>query len=287
MKRKFLVTVVLACVLLMLHISPLNAQWIQTNGPYGGTVECFAASGTNLFAGTMFGGVFLSTNNGTSWTAVNSGFTNTSISIYALAVSGTNLFAGTWGGGVFLSTNNGTSWTAVNSGLTNPIVHTLAVSGTNLFAGTYGGGVFLSTNNGTSWTVVSSGMTSTYVYALAVSGTNLFAGPDGSGVWRRPLSELFTSITSNEAPSESILKQNYPNPFNSTTTIKFHIATSKFVKLSVFDMRGFEVATLVNEQLKSGTHEVVWDGSVYSSGIYNYKLTAGDYVETKKMILMK
>ncbi len=83
--------------------------------------------------------MFLSTNNGASWTEVNNGLTNTNV--FAFAVSGTNLFAGTLGGGVFLSTNNGTSWTAVNTGLTNTYVRAFAVSGTNLFAGT-GGGVW-------------------------------------------------------------------------------------------------------------------------------------------------
>ena len=67
----------------------------------------FAVSGTNLFAGTYGDGVFLSTNNGASWTAVNNGLTD--LYVWALAVSGTNLFAGTYGSGVFLSTNNGTS----------------------------------------------------------------------------------------------------------------------------------------------------------------------------------
>ncbi|MCX6145244.1 MAG: T9SS type A sorting domain-containing protein [Ignavibacteriales bacterium] len=153
----------------------LPAQWLQTNGPYGGKVNCFTVSGTNLFAGT-YGGVFLSTNNGTSWTAVNTGL-NTSV--LSLAVSGTNLFAGTSGGGVFHSTNNGTSWTAVNTGLTNTYVFALAISGANLFAGTSGGGVFLSTNNGTSWTQVNTGLTDTSVDALAVSGANLFAGTLG------------------------------------------------------------------------------------------------------------
>jgi len=248
MKRKFLVTVVLACVLMMLHISPLNAQWIQTNGPNGGEVICLAASGTNLYAGTS-----------------NSG--------------------------VFLSTNNGTSWTAVNSGLTNTLVQSLAVSGTNLFAGTVGsgGGVFLSTNNGTSWTLVNSGLTNISIYALAVSGTNLFAGPDGGGVWRRPLSEIITSIhnTSSELPSEFLLQQNYPNPFNPTTTIKFQITISKFVKLSVFDMLGHEVATLMNEQLKPGMYETSFDGSSLNGGVYFYKISAGDFSETKRMLLIK
>jgi len=193
---------------------------VQTNGPYGGDVRCFAVSGRNIFAGTYGGGVFLSTNNGTSWTQVNNGLTNTVV--LSLAVSGTNIFAGTYGGvflsmnngaswtqvnngltntwvraiavsgtnifagtsgGVFLSTNNGTSWTQVNNGLTNTNVRSLAVSGTNIFAATYGGGVFLSTNNGTSWTQVNNGLTNTWVYALTVSGTNIFAGTEGGGVF--------------------------------------------------------------------------------------------------------
>jgi len=195
----------------LLGAQSLQAQWIQTNGPYEGDVRCFAVSGSNLFAGTFGDGVFLSTNNGTSWTAVNTGLTDTLV--LSLAVSGSNLFAGT-GGGVFLSTNNGTSWTAVNTGLTNTSVHSLAVNGTNLFAGT-AGGVFLSTNNGTSWTAVNTGLTRTFVLSLAVSGSNLFAGTDGGGVWRRPLSEMVTAVEDDfsQAPVSFSLEQNYPNPF--------------------------------------------------------------------------
>jgi ligand-binding sensor domain-containing protein len=96
-------------------------------------------SGSNIFAGTYGGGVFLSTNNGTSWTAVNSGLKDSSVR--CLATSGSNIFAGT-DSGVFLSTNNGTSWTAVNSGLPNADVNCLAVSGGNIFAGTNGFGVW-------------------------------------------------------------------------------------------------------------------------------------------------
>jgi photosystem II stability/assembly factor-like uncharacterized protein len=131
-------SIVVLFLLSLMHGGVAHAQWVQTNGPYGGRIISLAVSGTNLFAGTG-GGVFLSTNNGTSWAAVNNGVTNTNVS--ALAVSGTNLFAGTEGG-VFRSTNNGTSWTAVNNGVTNTNVSALAVSGTNLFAGTWGGGVW-------------------------------------------------------------------------------------------------------------------------------------------------
>jgi hypothetical protein len=139
-------------------------------------VLALTISGTNLFAGTYYGGIFLSTNNGSSWTEVNSGLTT--LNVLALAVSGTNLFAGTWGGGVFLSTDNGSNWTAIPMGWGNTIVHALAVSptdsGMNLFAGTHGRGVFFSSNNGASW--IQRALPNNYVFALEVIGTNLFIG---------------------------------------------------------------------------------------------------------------
>jgi hypothetical protein len=148
-----------------------GTSWSAVNTPFEGFSQ-MVEIGTNLFAGNEDGGVFLSTNNGTSWTAVNTGMTNTKV--FSLAVSGTNLFAGTFGG-VFLSTNNGASWTAVNTGLTSSFVFALYVSGTNLLAGTGGGGVFLSTNNGTNWTAISNNLpTNCEIHALAVS-------PNGTG----------------------------------------------------------------------------------------------------------
>jgi hypothetical protein len=271
------------------------AQWVQTNGPYGGSVSCFAVSpneagGTNLFAGTYGGGVFLSTNNGTSWTAVRTGLTGADI--YALVVSpasggagSANLFAGT-SGGLFLSTDNGTSWTEVNSGSYR--LSALAVSGTNLLAGTDGGGVFLSTNNGTNWTPVNTGLTNTYIYSLAVSGTNLFAGTGGSGVWRRPLSEMTGVVQRHsDAPTQFTLHQNYPNPFNPSTTIEYQIPKQSLVAMKIFDLLGRQVATLVNEKQGAGTYSVQWNATGFSSGVYFYRLEANERKEIKKLILMK
>ena len=94
----------------------------------------------------------------------------------------------------------------------------------------------------------------------------------------------------NEVPAEYSLSQNYPNPFNPTTKIQFTIPSSSSVAqtlLSVYDMLGREVSTLVNQQLSPGTYEVVWDTSNYSGGVYFYKLSSGVFSETKKMILIK
>ncbi len=185
----------------IIFYSSLNAQWIQTDGPYIGDVCTFANSGTNLFAGTTdffvdSGGVFLSTNNGTNWNAT--GFQNAIVS--ALAINGTNLFAGT-PNGIFLSTNNGTSWTDLNILLGD--TRAFAISGTNLFAGTNGSGVFRSTNNGTSWTAVNNGLTNYVVIAFAVSGTNIFAGTYSSGVF------LSTNDGSNWTEANSGLMGNH------------------------------------------------------------------------------
>ncbi|RPI17457.1 MAG: T9SS C-terminal target domain-containing protein [Ignavibacteriae bacterium] len=90
-----------------------------------------------------------------------------------------------------------------------------------------------------------------------------------------------------EIPEEYSLSQNYPNPFNPKTIINFQLPMSNDVKLIVYDVLGKEVAVLVNEQLKPGTYEVEWNASDYPSGVYFYKLTTGDFVETKKMMLVK
>ena len=83
------------------------------------------------------------------------------------------------------------------------------------------------------------------------------------------------------------LYQNYPNPFNPVTTIKYDIIKAQDVKLVVYDMLGREVAILVNEQQQPGSYEVSWDASNFASGIYFYSLTSGNFMATKKLILLK
>jgi len=91
----------------------------------------------------------------------------------------------------------------------------------------------------------------------------------------------------NALPSKFALHQNYPNPFNPFTVISYDIPTVSNVMLKVYDMLGREVATLVNEVKSPGTYEVQFDASHLASGIYFYKLTAGNFTSVKKLILMK
>jgi len=102
---------------------------------------------------------------------------------------------------------------------------------------------------------------------------------------------------SNEIPLSFSLLQNYPNPFNPVTKIRFNVPSltrrgAGVVVLKVYDVLGREVQTLVNETLQPGTYEVDWpaptrDGGNFSSGVYYYTLSAGDYIQTKKMVLLR
>lgn len=130
---------------------------------------------------------------------------------------------------------------------------------------------------------------------IAVSGSivhvvwhDLKYGPSEEICYKRnPTGNVGIQNISTEIPSAFSLKQNYPNPFNPSTNIKFHIKESRLVTLIIYDILGKEVATLVNEKLQSGVYETTFDGGNLTSGVYFYKLSAGDFSETKKMFYLK
>ena len=125
------------------------------------------------------------------------------------------------------------------------------------------------------------------VNCLAVLGTNLFAGTD-NGVWYRPLSEMITDVkNTTRLPKNFTLYQNYPNPFNPSTKIRYSIPQFSKVIIKVYDILGNEIKTLVNKEKPVGTYEITWNAANLPSGIYFYQLKSGNFIETKKMILLK
>jgi hypothetical protein len=303
----------------------------------GATVSSYAFISTYVFASTkpyasgVAGGVYMSMDNGATWTAVNNGLptlADTNTYVNCLAVVGTNLFAGT-GHGVYLSTNNGTNWSKINTGLTDINVTSLAVKNSEIFAGTYGGGVFRSNNNGSSWTNAN---LLNYVTSLFVVDNYLFAGTSGEGVyilkdidntWRNvglqnvritgftgSDGKLFAATQNHSVwtngmdivtgieelaagiPEAFLLNQNFPNPFNPSTTITFELPEAGEVTIKVYNILGQELITLFSGIVQSGKYSVDWNGlndagSPLSSGTYLYKLTAGEFTQTRKMILLK
>ncbi|MGH2574343.1 MAG: LamG-like jellyroll fold domain-containing protein [Ignavibacteria bacterium] len=112
--------------------------------------------------------------------------------------------------------------------------------------------------------------------------------------WGLQFSPATGIANQNEFPEKFELFQNFPNPFNPITRIKFdipdfgfRISNFGFTRLAVYDILGREVAVLVNEELKPGSFEVEWDASNYSSGVYFYKIEAGSFTDSKKMVLVR
>ena len=84
-----------------------------------------------------------------------------------------------------------------------------------------------------------------------------------------------------------MLSQNFPNPFNPSTKIRYSVTQSTNVVIKVFDVLGNEIETFVNEEKPAGTYELKWNAANLPSGVYFYQLRSGDFIETKKMVLMK
>lgn len=188
-------------------------------------------------------------------------------------------------------------------------VQSLALAGSSLYVGgnftNIGSQVRnrvakLDANNGsvTTWNPDVSGSNLTYVNAIAVSRRNqkIYLGGNFEAISSETRSglagvnDIISSVKNLEGdylPQRCILDQNYPNPFNPTTNIKFQITKSNHTTLKVYDLLGKEVATLVNEHLTPGSYETTFDGARLSSGVYFYRLQAGGFVQTKKLVLQK
>ena len=152
------------------------SQWIKTTGPPGINVNTFFNSGSFVFAGTSSKGVFRSSNQGASWTAVNSGLENATV--FSFTKDQTYLYAGT-NRGVYRSSNNGVSWAAANNGIETQLVTNMVIGGGFLFAGTAGLGVYRSADQGNTWANANGGaLNFSSIYAMCYVNNVLIVEAD-------------------------------------------------------------------------------------------------------------
>jgi hypothetical protein len=158
-----------------------------------------------------------------------------------------------------------------------------------------GGKILSTTNAGANWITESSG-TSNNLWSVYFANflTGWTVGANGTILKTTDGGGLFTNIKSdgNEIPLSFSLSQNYPNPFNPVTKITYSLPEPSQggavqVRLIIYDILGREIETLVNENKKPGNYEMDWDGSRFASGVYFYRLVTDDWIETKKMMLVK
>lgn len=246
------------------------------------SILSLAVNGNLVIAGTYNYGIYYSTDNGFTW---NQSHIN-NLDVERIKFDGNIIYAGTENG-IYKSTNNGVNWGQF--GLSGKNINDILISSQYIYAATDNYGIYVSTKQGITWNLINEGFPTGNLYANSLTFTNnyIVTGLSSKSTWRRPKSEIGINQISTKIPTQFSLKQNFPNPFNPVTTIKFDIIKSENIKIVVLDALGREIETLVNEQLSPGSYQTTWDASKYSSGIYFYRLHAGDFIETKKMILIK
>ncbi|HEX2787585.1 MAG TPA: T9SS type A sorting domain-containing protein [Ignavibacteria bacterium] len=265
--------------------------------------------------------IFKSVNGGASWTDMSNGlpfFPGEIKPVRCLSISTLDtqvVIAGLFNntdsltGGMYLSTNGGSQWNRRNSGLPSAIgTHPRACiirpgSAIEFYVGMGNAtntniGIYKTNNAGFTWSSFNGGtmLNTTTVRALAFKITldsTLFAGVahpsvvSQQGVFEYSLVITSTGNNTENLPDKFLLKQNYPNPFNPVTNIEFNIPNSGFVNLEVFDINGKLIKTLINKNLSAGNYVTSFEAHSLPSGMYFYKLTTKNFVETKKMILIK
>ncbi len=147
-----------------------------------------------------------------------------------------------------------------------------------------GRGIYYTTNQGASWTFA--GLDSLAVSKLYANRNSTYAITD-RGIYIVNKTGVSAVKNQNQIPTQYELSQNYPNPFNPTTNISFVISHSSLVTLKVYDVLGRELQTLVGEYKPAGKYSISFDASKLASGVYFYKLQAGNYINIKKMVMMK
>ncbi len=189
---------------------------------------------------------------------------------------------------MYKTNDRGNTIIEINNGITNLNPYSINVINYNeIYIGDYKS-IYLSTNGGDNWYSIQGPSNSNGIHSVEKYSEGYLIIASGKGIYKNT-----TPVSVHEENSElnSILNyslcQNYPNPFNPNTNIQYEISSKQFVTLKVYDVLGNEVATLVNEEKPAGNYEVEFDASNLSSGVYYYQLRSGDFVQTKKMILMK
>jgi hypothetical protein len=280
-----------------------GASWHKAGGFNTQTQPALSAIGSKVFSESA-NGIYLSTDNGENWVELNDTVTNRGLLI-SIVSTGSTLFTVNEGNPMEFedigptytslknSTDNGITWNPVSiAGIPQYFlgyIYQLMVNGSDIFVN-LNNGVYGSIDSGNNWNNISHGLPGGEITSLFVNDSSVFAEVSGSGLWRLPLSDIVTAIKQpilSSSPKSFMLWQNYPNPFNPTTIISYDIPKLSHVSINVYDVLGRKIETLVDAERLPGHYQVTFDASRLPSGIYFYRLTAGSFVQTKKLMVIK
>jgi hypothetical protein len=237
----------------------------------------------HIFAGIDRQGLYSTNDYGTHWNKVNP---DTLGCFFALAVdSAGGVLVGACGG-IYRSGDEGQTWDRI--GLAGEAVMAIVVNSPgHIFAGTYSKGIFRSIDSGSTWDSINTGLGNNNIHELALA-------PDGHAFVQTGNGDAYRSVESTTSvkdigsgiPMSFFLRQNNPNPFNPSTSISFSIPKGTHVRLQVFNVLGQFIQTLFDEDKQPGTYSVTWDARTRPSGLYFYRMTAGEFAQTKKALFL-
>jgi len=297
--------------------SPLNGRWqiwrstnfgtnwdstgmrLFQSGSEMGFINSVWSVDNMIWVGTNNSKIYSSSSGAVNWTSHSlAPETESRTVVFSFILTDAIGYGFTGGTNILKSSNNGLNWSPVStpgSGI---------ISASAIGPGSYavcwytkGNKIYTGQNgDGFSYQYTSPFGNYKHMFANITNSTAVWAVRDNGGI-SKYTGQVGIQTISNEIPDNLSLSQNYPNPFNPSTTIRFKIPLSRgvtgeagrgvFTSLVVYDVLGSEVATLVNQQLNPGTYSVEWNASNHPSGVYFYRLSAGEFTQTNKMILMK
>ncbi len=269
-----------------------GTSWTKLTRPASGTVADLAMdSNGNLYATILNGGIHRSGDQGVSWTDVTPSDSGVAITKYIQSLfidDNQVIYAGGIEGYFFYSTDKGDSWVERSVGETKSLIYTvLAGDNGQIMVGTQLDGIFVTADSGNTWQESNDGLKLTRVRDIIVHPDGyIMLGSLGSGVYERQ------NTISSIAPAANLLsgyslRPNYPNPFNPATTIEYTLGEPGRIRLSVFNNLGQRVATLKSGEQPAGSYSITFDAFDLASGIYFYRLEAGKFTKTRKMILLR
>jgi photosystem II stability/assembly factor-like uncharacterized protein len=274
--------------------------WTNTNGFNGSNIKMYAvATNNNIYSLDSWSGrpgmggygteIYKSTDNGANWTNVfskgNSPYgNNPDESLVSIGCHpNDNVFASS-NLGIYRSTDHGTNWLKIDSSAKHINMTNFVFDNVGNIIANNSKGIFKSVDNGITWNLIDSTLIPT---SLTIDSDGyLFAATSNQGLFQYLQKTTSVKETISLLPQQFLLEQNYPNPFNPSTIISYQVPKASHVLLKIYDVLGREVSTLIDKEQVPGNYKIQFSGQL-SSGVYFYRLTAGDFSQTKKMLMLK
>ena len=265
------------------------------------TVDVSKTSPNVIYCGTDDANVWVTTNSGINWNLINSGLPRRWVTRVAVHPDSSNVCYVTLSGykvdstgsHIYKTSNYGTNWASIGGNLPDAPINDVLIDPNDtktLFIAT-DVSVMYTNNTGTNWYVLGTGIPSNvpcHDLTLHNPSRKLIVWTHGRSALKITLPPIVNIKNEyNETPETFSLSQNYPNPFNPFTHIEYQLGKNTSVTLKIYDITGREVVVLISKYQQKGNYKIEFDGRNYSSGIYIYVLRTKEYLNSKRMMLIK